>query len=185
MTTVFVAGSIKIKELDDLVKDRLDKIIDSDFSIIVGDADGADASVQKYLLSKHADRTIVFHSGAKPRNNLGHWFAQAVRSHFKAGSREFYTAKDLEMAKAADYGLMIWDGESTGTLSNVIELLKQDKKSIVYLTNSKSFVRVTDVEKFELLIAGMTDRAKSTANRKIGLQKALDRLRDSQVELFN
>ena len=91
------------------------------------------------------------------------------------------------MAKPAHYGLMIWDGESTSTLSNVLELLKQGKKSIVYLTSTKSFIRVTDAEKFELLIASMTDYAKSTANRKIGLQKSLERLlnRESQAALFD
>ena len=43
------------------------------------------------------------------------------------------------MAEAADYGLMIWDAKSTGTLSNVIELLSRKKKSLVFVNKEKEF----------------------------------------------
>lgn len=46
-----------------------------------------------------------------------------VASGHAAGSRAFHTAKDVGMVKDAGYGLMIWDAESTGALSNVMELL--------------------------------------------------------------
>ncbi len=36
------------------------------------------------------------------------------------------------MARNSDYGLMIWDCKSTGTLSNVIELLRDRKKTVVF-----------------------------------------------------
>ena len=55
-----------------------------------------------------------------------------VYSKAKVGSRAYFTAKDLEMARTSDYGLMIWDCKSTGTLSNVIELLREKKKSVVF-----------------------------------------------------
>ncbi len=37
------------------------------------------------------------------------------------------------MAKEADVGFMIWDFESSGTISNALELLEMGKKVIVYV----------------------------------------------------
>ncbi len=51
MTTVFIAGSINIKNLDPKVKERINNIVASDFEVVVGDAGGADTSIQEYLLS--------------------------------------------------------------------------------------------------------------------------------------
>ena len=47
--------------------------------------------------------------------------------------REFYTLKDMKMADDADYGLMIWDGKSKGTLKNIEEMKKNNKKFFVVL----------------------------------------------------
>ena len=46
MTTVFIAGSIKIKHLDRKFKERIGKIIASGIDLVVGDADGADTAIQ-------------------------------------------------------------------------------------------------------------------------------------------
>jgi len=43
------------------------------------------------------------------------------------------------MAKDADVGLMIWDGKSTGTLSNIIELLTRKCNSKVFIHEEKVF----------------------------------------------
>ena len=40
MTTVFISGSMRIKNLDENVRFRLKHIIDAGFDVIVGDADG-------------------------------------------------------------------------------------------------------------------------------------------------
>ena len=50
-TRVFIAGSMNIKHLDSKVKTRIDNILEQDFEVIVGDADGADRSVQAYLFN--------------------------------------------------------------------------------------------------------------------------------------
>lgn len=75
MTTVFIAGSIKIKHLDRKFKERIDKIIASGFDVVVGDADGADTAVQTYLFEQgSSNTTVVVHrrgSGPRPRNNVG------------------------------------------------------------------------------------------------------------------
>ena len=40
----------------------------------------------------------------------------------------YYRAKDLAMVEDADCGFMIWNGESKGTLNNILNLLYMDKK---------------------------------------------------------
>jgi len=38
------------------------------------------------------------------------------------------------MARTADFGLILWDGKSKGSGSNLKELTGQDKKTLVYLS---------------------------------------------------
>jgi hypothetical protein len=128
MTTVFIAGSISINRLHKNVQERIGKIVSSGLDVVVGDADGADTSIQKCL----RDYQAVKVTGNVPRNNVADWPVHNVYSKAKAGSRAYFTAKDLEMARESDYGLMIWDCKSTGTLSNVIELLRE-KRSLLSL----------------------------------------------------
>lgn len=169
MTTVFIAGSMNIKHLDPKVKARLDNIVDSGLAIAVGDASGADTAIQSHLLHCGQTNVTVYCSGTAPRNNLGHWPVNEVQTTYTQGSRQFFTAKDLVMAQAADFGLMIWDAKSTGTLSNVIELLARNKKSVVFVNKAKSFVNVGSIEQLELLVGYMSDHAKHKADQKIRL----------------
>jgi hypothetical protein len=183
MTTVFIAGSINIKCLDPKVKERIDNIVASEFEVVVGDAGGADTSIQEYLLSLSRSKTTIYCSGMAPRNNLGKWPARIVESKHSKGSRAFFTAKDVVMAEAADYGLMIWDAKSTGTLSNVIELLSRNKKSLVFVDDEKVFKVVGSVSQLEALIASMSDHAKQKANEKIKLFDRISLLKHDQTEL--
>ncbi len=59
LTTVFIAGSIKIKHLDRKFKERIDKITASGFDVVVGDADGADTAIQTYLFEQGGSHTTV------------------------------------------------------------------------------------------------------------------------------
>jgi len=185
MTTVFIAGSISIKHLDPMVKARIDNIVSADHEVVVGDADGADSSIQSYLSERGASHTVVYCSGKLPRNNLGNWPVHAVVTRdAKPGTRAFFTAKDLEMAKAADFGLMIWDAKSSGTLSNVIELLQHKKKSVVFVNKAKEFKTVGDVGQLEELVSFMSPPALQKIDAKIGLLKKIASLKNEQAELF-
>lgn len=82
-------------------------------------------------------------------------------------------AKDKEMAKDADYGLMLWDAASAGTLSNVIELIKEGKKCVVFVNKSKSFLNVKKPEELRNLVSVMSNAAKNQAERKIDLSRKL------------
>ena len=87
------------------------------------------------------------------------------------------------MAEAADYGLMIWDTRSTGTLSNVIELLSADKKSVVFVNKAKEFMKVADVEGLNRLIDLMSVTARDKAEQKMRLSDKVDALRHRQGAL--
>lgn len=182
MTTVFIAGSMNIKQLDPEVKKRIDNIVASKFNVVVGDAEGVDTSIQSYLVERGVGNAVVYCSGTRPRNNVGHWPVHSVATKFAAGSRAFFTAKDLEMAEAADYGLMIWDAKSTGTLSNVIELLSRNKKTVVFV--NQEFKTIGTVADLELLAMSMSDHARRKADEKIRLNEKIEALKHEQSPLF-
>lgn len=183
-TRVFIAGSMNIKHLDPCIKARIDNIVAQDFEVVVGDADGADTSVQQYLLSRGTTKTTVYCSGATPRNNLGDWPVQRVETSHREGTRAFFTAKDVRMAEEADIGLMIWDTRSTGTLSNVIELLSRKKISVVFVNKAKTFMNVATVDQLEELLSYMSEHARRKADEKIRLFDRIDSLRHEQLRFF-
>ena len=183
-TTVFIAGSMNIKHLDPKVKERIDNIVASGFEIVVGDADGADTSIQSHLFNHGSTKATIYCSGPVPRNNVGDWPIRSVETRHAQGSRAFFTAKDIVMAEVADYGLMIWDAKSTGTLSNVIELLKRNKKSVVFVNKEKTFKTVGDVVQLESLVLCMSEHSKHKANEKIRLFDKIESLKHEQTQMF-
>lgn len=183
MTTVFIAGSIAIKKLHPLFKERLANVVKSNFDVVLGDADGADSSIQRALFELNADKVTVYCAGMKPRNNLGNWTVQNIISDATPGTREFFTAKDLKMAGAADFGLMVWDTKSTGTLSNVLELLRLGRKSVVFINKNKEFINVCAAKDLDQLLDRMSEIARFKAEDKIKLSKKIVALRSPQFDL--
>lgn len=81
------------------------------------------------------------------------------------------------MAECSDFGLMIWDAKSTGTLSNVIELLTRDRKSVVYVNKDKVFRNVGTVQEFERLVSCMSEHAQRKADEKMRLSERIESLK--------
>lgn len=183
-TTVFISGSMNIKNLDARFKERIDNIASQGFEVVVGDADGADSSIQSHLSGLAGAKITVFCSGSRPRNNIGDWPIFPVETSHAEGTRAFFTAKDIKMAETADYGLMVWDTKSTGTLSNVLELLARKKKSVVFVNKVKLFKNVGDVHQLEELLSYMSEAARRKAEDKIKLTERLEALKHEQVQLF-
>ena len=184
MTKVFVSGSMKIKHLDSKVIDRLKNIIESNYCVIVGDADGVDSSVQEYLRTQGATSVVVYCSGEKPRNNLGSWTTKNVATTSKPGTRDYFTAKDKTMAEDCDYGFMVWDARSTGTLSNAIEIVGRKKVALVYVNKAKQFLKVKDAKDIEALLTFMSDTSLKKADEKIGVLKKVGAMKFAQHDLF-
>jgi hypothetical protein len=140
MVSVFIAGSRAVSKLNSKVTERLDNIVRQEFTVLIGDANGADKAVQRYLASRHYPNVVVYCMEVC-RNNVGRW---PTRQHeAEPGSRRdryYYGIKDLAMAKGASCGFMLWDGESKGTLANVVNLLNLHKKTLLYISPRKLFL---------------------------------------------
>ena len=86
-STVFVAGSRQISRLPAEVKSRLDTIIEKGFQILVGDANGADKAVQRYLAYKSYPNVLVHCMKDHCRNNVGNWPTREVAA--RRGAKGF------------------------------------------------------------------------------------------------
>jgi hypothetical protein len=87
------------------------------------------------------------------RNNIGNWPTRAVSAD-NPGRRDFayYSTKDRVMTDEADYGLMLWDGESRGTLTSIVDLVARGKPVAVYFAPKKTFYTLRDSSELEMLL---------------------------------
>jgi len=142
MQSVFVAGSRALSRLNAQVKERLDNIVKQNFTVLVGDANGADKAVQRYLAERGYQRVIVYCMDVC-RNNIAKWPTHEEKTGpGLPHDRHYYGIKDLAMVKNASCGFMIWDGTSKGTITNVISLLKAQKKVLLYHSPKRHFFTV-------------------------------------------
>ena len=142
MTTVFLGGSRHISRLNDQFRQRLDNIIEKEFPVIVGDANGADKAIQQYLDERRYQFVEVFCSGADCRNNIGNWTKRSIAAETRYRDARFYAEKDRAMAQEATVGLMVWDGKSRGTLFNAFRLLQQGKMVLIFVAPEKRFLEL-------------------------------------------
>lgn len=158
MTKVFIAGSRRLSRLNADVKRRIDTMIDKGFTILVGDANGADKAVQRHLAEKRY-RNVIVHCMAKNcRNNVGDWPTREVQPPKGARGFTYYAAKDQAMVDDAVYGLMLWDGESKGTLNSVVNMIRQEKPVVVYLALKRTFLNFRSANDVTVLLSNC-DRA--------------------------
>lgn len=176
MKTIFLSGSRAISRLNPQIRERLENITSQSFNIIVGDANGADKAIQRFLSESRYSNVTVYCSGARCRNNLGSWKIRSVDVPPSVRGRDFYTRKDRAMAENADYGFVLWDGKSPGSLENVITLLKRDKKALVYFSPDKEFVTISSVDDLRHLLWRTTSEAREQIEKKIQLDRALKEL---------
>lgn len=172
MIKVFIGGSQSIRKLPASVAAGIDKIMEGDFTVLIGDASGIDACVQKYLAEKAYANALVFCTGVC-RNNAGGW--KTIVGPATAGERgfDFYALKDWEMAREADYGFMVWDGKSKGTLNNVLNLLSENKSALVFFSPDESFHTIRNAEDLSALLAKCGARALAIFEEKLDLSNRL------------
>ena len=184
MTTVFLSGSRTLGRLNSDVRERLKNIVDQHFHVVIGDANGADKALQSYLFEISYPSVTVYCAGGRCRNNVGSWRTRMIDVAPDLKGRDFYVQKDKSMADDADYGFVLWDGQSAGALGNVMELLKRRKKAVVYLSPAKSFFSISSSAGIRKLLANCPPEARDKIDRKIKLTRSLNQLeRDSQGTL--
>src|SRR5438309_1680447 len=124
MIKVFLGGSRRITRLNKDIRAHIEEILKKGHTVLIGDANGADKAIQQFIADKKYRNVIVFCAGTICRNNLGNWEVRFVQSERTSKDFVFYAAKDLQMFKEADYGFMLWDGKSKGTLNNILNMLE-------------------------------------------------------------
>ncbi len=142
MKKVFIGGSRSISRLDADVTRRIDRMVEQELLILVGDANGADKAVQAYLSDRQYPNVIVFFTGGQCRNNVAEWPVTSAPQPHHTRDFRFFTAKDSVMAREADVGLMLWDGQSCGTIVNVARMVVSNKPVVVYVSARKDFSTV-------------------------------------------
>ena len=178
---IFIAGARSIKEIDDDVKTKLLSISDKHFDILVGDCSGVDTAVQKFYQAQKYSKITIFASNGKARNNLGNWPINNIVVEDGLKGFDFYRQKDIAMANEADYGFMIWDGKSKGTLNNIIELVKQDKYVLIYLISNKKMIWIKDFDDLCNLIDNCDPSAQLLFKKYISVTKTIN----NQLSLFD
>ena len=176
MTTVFLSGSRTVSRLNENIRGRISNIVNQEFDIVVGDANGADKAMQVYLREIGYRNVKVYCSGEKCRNNMGEWPVEMIDVDSNLKGRDFYTVKDRKMAEDADYGLVLWDGKSAGSISNVIEMLRQDKTALMYVSSLKAFEAISDAETLLLTLRRGDPADFRNLDKKLNIRKLLSEL---------
>ncbi|MGH9892206.1 MAG: hypothetical protein ACREA0_09540 [bacterium] len=167
MTTVFIGGSRVLSRLNRAVRDKLDDLIDRGCTILIGDANGADKAVQSYLAHRGYPKVVVFCMNSC-RNNVGQWQSRPITS--PTGKRDFayYATKDRVMVREARCGIMFWDGKSKGTLNNILSLLNEQKKVLVYFAPTKAFQKLSNEDDLRALLELCDSRHVERITRELG-----------------
>jgi hypothetical protein len=164
MTKVFIGGSRAVSRLNNVIRTQLDDLIRKGCSILIGDANGADRAVQQHFADRNYRNVVVFCMD-RCRNNIGGWNIRSIAS--ANGKRDFayYAEKDKAMAREARCGVMLWDGKSRGTLNNILNLLRDHKKALVYFSPAKIFHKLSTETDLQLLLGGgVAQRGEQTLN---------------------
>lgn len=139
---VFLGGSRRITRLNKDIRRYLDDVIKEDPTILIGDANGSDKALQQYLAEKEYRKVLVFCAGTSCRNNVDNWEVRFVQSNRRSKDFAFYTAKDRQMWTEADYGLVLWDGKSKGTLNSILSMTESGKRVMVYFSPKKIVINL-------------------------------------------
>ena len=165
MTTIFISGSREIPYVPDEVRERIDRIISSEFDIVIGDSEhGVDAAIASYLAFCQYKNVTVYtvHDRPRLRSVLDAWNVRTITPTVAAktdGSgnisnrREMETEKDQAMGNVANYGLVIWQSTYTnrfgnrsaskGSLRNMYQLISSRKPVVLYKAGVDDFMDIS------------------------------------------
>ncbi len=129
--------------------------------------------MQEFLAELRYANVVVFCSGKTCRNNIGQWDIRYVSVDSSLAGRAFYTQKDKEMAAEADFGFVLWDGNSAGSINNVFELLKRGKQIVVYLAPEKKFFTILSLNDAKEFLGKCDAETVNAISKKIRLPTVL------------
>lgn len=170
MSNVFFGGSRSLGRLNPAIRTRLHNLITNKHTVLIGDAKGADKAVQSFFADEGYKDVIVYCMDRKCRNNVGGWQVRVVESSGRKKDFAYFAMKDAQMSLDADYGFMIWDGESKGTLNNVLNLIQQNKYALVYISPKKEFIPIRSANDVLSMISNHSSEILEYFNNKIKLE---------------
>lgn len=179
MTKVFFGGSRRMSRLSQAVRERANNILSNGQLILLGDANGADKAMQEYLAEKKYRNVVVFCMGDMCRNNIGIWKTRNVHSDGSKKDFNYYSTKDSIMSDEADYGFMLWDGKSKGTLNNILNLCERNKKVFVYFSTTESFHTLKNFDDVSNMLKHCDQDSLANLDRALGISRRI-RLRQQQ-----
>jgi hypothetical protein len=130
---IFLGGSRHLQKVPQELVSLLNEWNDSHNDFLVGDASGADLAFQIELDKMNCSNVTIYSSAGYVRNNRGNWPAKHIESGLESSTNAKHAFKDRYMTEFADAGLMLWDSESAGTLSNVIDLIQMGKSCKIWV----------------------------------------------------
>ena len=141
--------------------------------MLIGDANGADRAMQEYLAQKGYTHVLIFCAGTTCRNNVGEWETRFVPSDRPRKDFHHYVIRDEKMIEEADYGFMMWDGKSKGTLNNIVNLLEMHKPVLVYLSPRKMFLTLKSKDDLPGLLSSCDQDAVESLENSLGLSRRI------------
>lgn len=151
MSSVFISGSIAIKSIPRSVENSINRIMDQNININVGDADGIDSMIQNYCKRKKYFNVTVYSIYSSPRYKAPCFNKKyiIVKSESKR-ERERQKEKDSAMTIESDFSLVIWDGKSKGSYQNIRRAIENNKKVKVYLQLENQYLGASKVTSDEI-----------------------------------
>ena len=164
---IVLGGSRFLEKIPQNLIELIKEWTDSGSEFLVGDAPGADSAFQKALINVGSKSVTIYSSAGYVRNNYGNWVSKEIESGLQSKSNAVHAFKDRYMTSIADSGLMLWNCESAGTLSNVIDLVESGKSCRIWVALDSelyNFDNLSSLEKWLKQYPEVTEEAHRRLN---------------------
>lgn len=170
---IFFGGSRRVSQLSPAIIQRANNIMNNGYTVLIGDANGADKSMQSYLAQHDYKNVIVYCMGNQCRNNIGKWQTRNILSDRIKKDFQYFATKDYEMSQEAEFGFMLWDGKSKGTLNNMLNLLNQKKQVLVYFSPEKLFYTIRNNDNLITLLGRCEKTSRKSFETSLNLSNRI------------
>jgi hypothetical protein len=164
-SVVLLSGTRKIELLPGEVREMIQEFAAKGWSFLVGDAPGSDRAFQRF------------------RNNIGGWSTRFIDSGLKSKTNAMHAAKDREMAEICDLSVAIWDGQSAGTLANVLDVTDQGKVSYLYNFLEQELIKFDNTERLSNYLEAFPIVHEVAKRRLRRDKRRRDKMKGSPTEL--
>ena len=162
---IVLGGSRFLDKIPQEIFELIKEWVEQGTEFLVGDAPGADSAFQKVLKNTGSKSVTVYSSAGYIRNNFGGWDSKEIDSGLKSKSNAVHALKDRFMTSSADAGLMLWDCESAGTLSNVIDLVESGKPCKIWVALDAELYNFDNLPSLEKWLKQYPDVTKEAYKR--------------------